>query len=50
MYVPPAHRNGRFDADLTPMEVKGKEMEVFSSDEHPHATSLEKGCSYVTHL
>ena len=43
------NKNGRFNADLTPMEVKGKkEMEVFSSDEHPHATSPEKGCSYVT--
>ena len=49
MYVPPAQKNGRFDADLTPMEVKRKKgVEVFSSDEHPHATSLEKGYSYVT--
>ena len=40
---PPAHKNGRFDAELVPMEVKGKKgMEVFSSDEHPREASLEK--------
>lgn len=41
--VLPAHKNGRFDAELAPIEVKGKKgVEVFTSDEHPRGTSLEK--------
>ena len=44
MYLPPiAHKNGRFNAELAPMEVKGKKgMEPFTHDEHPRTTSLEK--------
>ncbi len=38
-----AHKAGRFTAELAPMEVKGKKgKEVFSIDEHPRETTLEK--------
>ncbi len=38
-----AHKDGRFEAELAPVEVKGKKgKEVFSSDEHPRGTTVEK--------
>ena len=38
-----AHKNGYFEAELAPLEVKvRKAKEMFASDEHPRETSLEK--------
>jgi len=38
-----ANKNGRFEAEIAPMEVKGKKgMESFSRDEHPRETTLDK--------
>ena len=38
-----ANKNGYFDAELVPMEVKGKKgPEMMTVDEHPRETTLEK--------
>ena len=38
-----ANKNGYFDAELVPMEVKGKKgPEMMTADEHPRETTLEK--------
>jgi acetyl-CoA acyltransferase 2 len=38
-----ANKNGYFNEELVPMEVKGKKgMESFATDEHPRETTLEK--------
>ena len=38
-----AHQNGYFEAELIPVQVKGKKgIETISFDEHPRSTSLEK--------
>ena len=38
-----AHKNGYFEAELTPLEVKVKKgKEMFAFDEHPRETSIEK--------
>ena len=43
LYSLPAHNAGRFEAELAPMEVKGRKgMETFSADEHPRDTTAEK--------
>ena len=37
-----AHTSGRFDAEMAPVEVKGKKgIELFSVDEHPRETTFE---------
>lgn len=43
MYLITAHEKGHFTPELAPFEVKVKKgKEMFSSDEHPRATTLEK--------
>ena len=38
-----ADKNGFFDAEIAPMEVKAKKgKETFSRDEHPRETTVEK--------
>ena len=38
-----AHKNGYFNEELAPMEVKGKRgKEPFVADEHPREASFEK--------
>ena len=38
-----AHENGYFESELAPLEVKVKKgKELFSCDEHPRVTTLEK--------
>ena len=38
-----ANKDGRFSAELAPVEVKGKKgIEQFSVDEHPRDTTLDK--------
>lgn len=38
-----AHKNNYFEAEIVPVEVKGKKgPETLLFDEHPRATSLEK--------
>lgn len=42
-HAPSAHKNGYFEAELAPLEVKVKKAkEMFASDEHPRETTLEK--------